>query len=310
MHRRTFLAAVAGAIGSSAQLIRRDRSNAMPPFPIVDTHVHFWDPAVLRYPWLDNSELLNKPYLPADYIEAVAPVEVEKAVFVQAECLPGQAVTEVDWVSGLARENPWIQGIVASAPIELGDKAKPTLEFIAANPLVKGVRRMLSGESAEFMLEPRYVDGVRALGAAALTCDLGIHRGQLVAAAELARQCPDVRFMLCHIGVPDIKGGQLDPWREHIRTLAELPNVWCKLSGVATAADHANWTKEDLRPAIDHVLECFAFGRVAFGSDWPVMLLATDYPRWVETVAWALEGFSEDEQRQVFRETAAGFYRL
>jgi L-fuconolactonase len=47
-----------------------------------------------------------------------------------------------------------------------------------------------------------------------------------------------------------------------------------------------------------------------FGGDWPVSTLATDYPRWVETVLWATESCSETERRRLFRETAAGFYRL
>ena len=281
------------------------------PFPIVDTHVHFWDPEHLRYPWTEKSELLNRAYLPSDYTAAVAPVEVERIVFVQAACLPSQAMQEVEWVTGLAKEDPRLQGIVADAPLEQGENVVPTLEKLADNPLVKGVRRMLAGEKdPEFSLQQGFVDGVRALGRLGLECEFGIHRGQIRAATDLARRCPDVRFMLCHCGVPDIRNQEFDPWRANIRELAALPNAFCKMSGLATAADLKAWKPVDLKPAIDHVIECFSVERVAFGSDWPVMLAATQFPRWVETVAWAMEDCTRTEQERLFCGTAIEYYAL
>jgi L-fuconolactonase len=79
---------------------------------------------------------------------------------------------------------------------------------------------------------------------------------------------------------------------------------------MATEANHETWSREDLRPYIDHIIDCFGFCRLMFGGDWPVSTLATDYPRWVETVLWATASCSEAEHRRLFCETAAGFYRL
>jgi L-fuconolactonase len=249
--------------------------------------------------------------LPADYTEAIAGTNVDRIVFVQAECVSEQATAEAEWVASLADDDPRIQGIVATAPLELGDAVLPTLESLAQNRLLKGIRRYAAGEQdPEFLLRADFVQGVRHLAKVDFACDLGIHRGQIPAATELARRCPDVRFVLCHLGVPDVKNQQLDPWREHIKALAELPNTYCKLSGVATAADHENWTREDLAPAIHHMFDCFGFERVAFGSDWPVMLLATTFPRWVETVRWVVRDCTVDELRSLFRATAEKIYRL
>ena len=72
---------------------------------------------------------------------------------------------------------------------------------------------------------------------------------------------PDVQFILDHIGKPDIKHGLLDPWRAEIKTLSEFPNVWCKISGLVTEADHKHWAREQLKPYIDHVIYCFGFDR-------------------------------------------------
>jgi len=314
MERREFLWSAGASMAALWAVSPRARAqeDAPPaPFAVVDTHVHFWDTARLRYPWLDGSELLNRPYLPADYAAAIAPVAVEKLVFVEAACAAGQEQAEVEWVTGLAKDEPRIQGIVANAPVEEGDGVLPALEALAANPLVKGIRRFFPSDmGAADDLPPGFVRGVQHLARVGFSFDIGARRGQLPAATKLVRQCPKVQFMLNHIGVPDIKNQALDPWREEIRALAELPNVCCKMSGVATSADHEHWKPADLAPAIEHVIACFGFGRVAFGSDWPVMLSATAFPRWVNALAWALRGSSEEELRLLFRDMAIRFYRL
>ena len=322
MKRRRFLrstgASAAALLGAAAS--RRAGAQAEPhekdevpelPFSIVDTHVHFWDTGHLRYPWLEGSGLLNRPYLPRDYEEAIGPVAVERVVFVEAACAGGQEMAEVDWVSALAKQEGRIQGIVANAPVEKGDGVLPALEALAANPLVKGIRRFLpSRDGGAQAISPGFAQGVEHLEQVGFSFDLGVGRGQIPAAAKLVRQCPKVKFMLNHIGVPDIKNQILDPWRQEIRDLAQLPNVFCKMSGAATSADLANWTPADLEPVLDHVIDCFGFERTAFGSDWPVMLSATPYPRWVGAAAWAVRGCSQAELRQLFRGTAMAFYKL
>ena len=83
----------------------------MPNFPIVDTHLHIWDPKHLRYPWLDGNDLLNQPYLLADYNRATGPVQVEKMVFLQCEVEPSQFMQEAEWVTAQARIDPRIQAL-------------------------------------------------------------------------------------------------------------------------------------------------------------------------------------------------------
>ena len=315
MKRRTFLKGLGGfsVACMGAGFARRGfaADAAVPSFPIVDTHVHFWDIARLRYPWLEHSALLNRPYLPRDYDEAVGPVNVEKIVVVEAACAEEQTRAEVDWVTALAKDEPRIQGIVANVPLEQGEAVLPRLEALAANPLVKGIRRFFSTQTdAPHGLLPALTQGVQCLQRFGLRFDLGLQRGQIPVTMELVRQCPNVKFMLNHIGVPDIKSNTLDPWRQEIRALAGCPNVFCKMSGAATVADHASWTPEDLKPALDHVIDCFGFERTTFGSDWPVMLMATSYPRWVETAAWVVQGCSETEKRRLFHDTAVDFYGL
>ena len=280
-------------------------------FPIIDTHLHVWDPKLLRYPWLDDIPLLNKPYLLEDYDRACGPVAVEKMVFLQAEVDFAQFQEEADWVDSLAERDGRLQGIVPWAPLETGEAARSALERMSANPRIKGVRRIIQFErDIEFCLQPSFIEGVQLLPQYGLSFDICIIHYQIANTIKMVAQCPNVQFILDHIGKPDIKNGVLDPWRAGIKTLSEFPNVSCKISGLVTEADHQHWTKQQLKPYIDHVIDCFGFDRVMYGGDWPVAYQATEYPHWVETLEWALAGCSEDELRKLFHDNAAAFYRL
>jgi L-fuconolactonase len=283
----------------------------MPAFPIIDTHLHLWDLSRIRYPWLAGVPVLNKNHLIADYRRACGSVEVAKMVFVQCECEPSQSHQEAAWVSEVAKAEPRIRGIVAWAPLEKGDTAETDLAQLGANPLVKGIRRIIQFEpDLGFCLRPDFVRGVQSLHAYGLSFDLCINHLQLANTIKLVQQCPDVRFVLDHIGKPDIKSGLLDPWRAELRELAKLENVWCKLSGLTTEADHAKWTAADLRPYIDHVMECFGAERVMFGGDWPVSTQATDFPRWVATVDEALRNASASDVKKIYVSNAEDVYRV
>ncbi|NLF00484.1 MAG: amidohydrolase family protein [Anaerolineales bacterium] len=281
-------------------------------FPIVDTHLHVWDTGLLRYPWLDDVPLLNKPYLPDGYRKACGPVEVEKMVFIQAEVDFSLYMEEAAWVTKLAKEmDPRIEGIVPWAPLENGDAARPALAKLAQNPLIKGIRRIIQFEpDPEFCLQPDFVKGVQALPDYGLHFEICIVHTQMTNTIKMVEQCPGVTFILDHIGKPGIKDHLLEPWKQDLKTLSEFPNMWCKMSGLVTEADHKRWTKEDLKPYVGHVIECFGFDRVMYGGDWPVAYQATEYPRWVETLEWAVSGCSDGELRKLFRENAIAFYRL
>jgi len=280
-------------------------------FPIVDAHVHLWDPANLNYPWLEAVPLLNKPYLLENYIKACGQVQVGKMVFVQAEADFSQFMEEAAWVTSLAKEDQRIEGIVPWAPLEKGDAVRMDLEKLADNRLIKGIRRIIQfEEDIEFCLRPDFVKGVQALPDFDLSFDICISHIQMANTIKMVQQCPDVQFILDHIGKPDIKNQIFEPWKQELKTLSGFPNVWCKMSGLVTEADHRNWTRDDLKPYIDHVLDCFGFDRVMFGGDWPVAYQATKYPRWVETLEWAVSGCSDVELKKLFHDNAIAFYKL
>ena len=283
----------------------------MPDFPIVDAHVHLYDPGVIPYGWMRGKPVLDRPRLMAQLDDERGACEIEALVWIEVAADPGQYLQEAAYVEGLARTDPRIRGLVAHAPLERGAAVRPDLEKLAAHERVRGIRRLVQDEAdAAFCLRPGFIEGVRLLADFDLSFAIGVYHRQLASAVELVRRCPDVRFVLDHCGKPGIRDKLMEPWRTHITALAALPNVWCKISGLITEADHQNWTPAQLRPYIDHAIERFGFDRVMFGSDWPVSEQTHRYGTWVEVVDRAVEDASEDERRRLFRDNAIAFYRF
>src|ERR1035441_9593121 len=92
------------------------------PFPIVDAHVHFWNPAKLNYSWLARVPALSCAFLPEDYSAATNKSNVSKMVFVECGCAAAQSIDETNWISELAARETRLKGIVAQAVGQLLDR--------------------------------------------------------------------------------------------------------------------------------------------------------------------------------------------
>lgn len=280
----------------------------MPQFPIIDSHLHLWNPRHLRYDWLSGA--LNRPFLPADFQSATGPIAVEAMVFLECGAAADQALDEAAWVLTQAKADPRIAAMVCHAPLEQGAAVRPHLERLATTPKVKGARRIYQDEAdPAFCLSPGFIAGVRALADYGLSFDMCIKHPQLAASIALADACPDTQIVLDHIAKPGIKAGRMQPWADQMREMAKRENVVCKLSGVATEAA-ADWTPETLRPYLEVALNAFGPNRLMFGGDWPVSTLAITYPAWVAIVDTLIAELSDHEQRAIYRDTAQRFYRL
>jgi L-fuconolactonase len=279
---------------------------------LLDAHVHSWDPEYFAMPWLENAPELNHAFGLDAYHSQTVGLPIAGMVYVEVGVAPQFALLEATHVVALAQRETRLLGVVAAAPLDYGQRTRTYLDALhALGPLVKGVRRNVQDEpDPVFCLRPSFVSGVRLLAEYGYSCDVCIRHHQLAATVELARQCPNVAFVLDHFGKPDIKGATLDPWRAELERLAACPNVWLKLSGLVTEADHQQWDVENLRPYVHHALEVFGPRRVMFGGDWPVVLLASSFTRWVEAFGELIAHLPLDGQRAVCHETAQRFYRL
>lgn len=273
-----------------------------------DAHAHFWDLDKLQYPWLREVPPINKSFGLTDYYEATKGIPVRHIIFVQCECLPGQYLTEIDYVTQLAATDSRIRGIVAYFPLEAADAAEK-LEAIIKNKLIRGIRR-LEEEPVPLYSNPAFVAGLQRLQEHDLCFDLGVKAHQLPAAVQLVQTKPDIRYMLDHFGKPEIRKGAFDQWKQQMKALSRNGNVYCKLSGLVTEADWHSWTIDDLKPYFETVLECFGSHRVVFGGDWPVVSLASSYRQWFDTAVRLCAALSPAEQDRIFCRNALDFYRI
>ena len=280
-------------------------------FRIIDSHVHLLDQKRFGYAWSDGAPALKRDWTPDDLARSAKPYEIEGLVFVEVDVDMPQYLEEAEWVDELARRDRRVLGAVVCLPLERGPAIEPEIERVAGLPSVRGVRRLIQNQpDPDYVLRPDFLTALKLLPRYGLAFDVCIFHSQAANALEMMRACPDVAFVLDHIGKPGIKAGLLDPWRRRIRDMAALENVVCKLSGLTTEADHREWTRDQLRPYIDHVVECFGPDRILYGGDWPVSELAGSYLQWLQTLDWATAGFSPDEKRKLFRDNAVKAYRL
>ena len=277
---------------------------------VVNAHVHFWDPDRFHYVWLDADPRLRGSFGPEDVPTGSVPVE--SFIFVEADRRSSESLAEVEWALALPTPSQPIAAVVAAAALEL-PAADTELDKLQQHSKVKGVRRLLQDAPPGFTTGRRFVSGVRSLADRGLVFDLCVRRHPLAEARGLAQRCPEVTFVLDHLGKPRMGQVPERSWLLDLQRLAALPNTRCKLSGLATevldpiGAPHRS---ELFRPYLDHALQTFGPSRCMFGSDWPVASLALTYEEWFDQVTAALNEFSIAETHQVLRLAAVHTYRL
>lgn len=274
---------------------------------VIDSHHHFWKYSAAEYGWIDDSmACLRKDFLPKDLKAALSASHVHSAVSVQAR----QTVDETRWLLDHAEGHSYIAGVVGWAPLA-DPKVGDLLDEWKNRTKLRGLRHVVQGESdPEFLSRPDFNRGIEELTRRHLAYDLLIRESQLEAAAHFVDRHPDQRFILDHAAKPKIKDREIEPWKRNISELAKRDNVAVKLSGLVTEADFANWNEAELRPYMDAVLEAFGTDRILFGSDWPVCLAASTYPRWKKAVETFTEAMSDFEKEKIFGRNAIGWYGL
>lgn len=272
----------------------------------IDAHQHFWtfDPA--RHAWIDDTMTpLRRDFGPADLRPHLRAHGIDGTVLVQVQQTEEETLEFLE----LADAHAFIRGVVGWVDLRAIDVER-RLEAFAGFDKLKGFRHIVQAEADDFLLDTAFGRGIQALGPLGFTYDLLVLPRHLPAAVRFVEAFPDQRFVLDHIAKPLMKAQVLEPWAQHLRALAAHPNVWCKVSGLITEADHATWTPADVSPYLDVVLDAFGCERLLFGSDWPVCLLAGTYGQVVELVASYLQDRTPAERAAVFGENAVRCYGL
>ena len=278
--------------------------------PVIDSHHHFWDPAHAEYPWMtEELASIRRRFDPSDMRPLLAANGVDKTVLVQTRSSFEETIEFME----TAAATDFVAGVVGWVDLTKPDVADDlaTLQARPDGKYLVGTRHQVHDEAdPDWFTRPDVQRGVAAVGAAGITYDLLSRTHELPACLATVRTLPDTRFVIDHISKPPIATGQIDDWAAAMAPFADLPNVWCKLSGMVTEADWQSWTTADLQPYVDKVMGWFGEDRVLFGSDWPVSLLAAPYDRVKAAAEEALAPMSDATRAKIFGGNAIEAYRL
>lgn len=277
---------------------------------IIDTHQHLIYPDRLGYSWCRGiAAFEGKQFRLEEYHIAARGTGITETLFMEVDVDEPQMKAETEFFLQLAtRLESGVVGVIAACRPESRD-FPAYLESIL-HPKLKGLRRVLHTQPDGLSQTSLFAENVARLAQPRLTFDLCVLPRQLPLGAKLIRQLPDVQFVLDHCGIPNIKSGELDPWREHIRKLAQLPNLACKISGVVAYCDSQHVNARAVQPFVEHCLECFGWDRVLFGGDWPVCNHTSTLGRWVEMAKEMVRTESAERRGKFFAGNAKRIYRL
>ena len=319
-----------------------------PERPIVDPHHHLWSG------W---GSKITPDYLLEDlWGDTESGHKIEKTVFIECGASYRKTgpdhlkpVDETEFVADIAVQSATagsakavIAGIVSHADLTLGDVLDEVLEAheAAGKGLFRGIRHagahhphpeeaFIAGWSAPgLFLDEAFQAGVRLLGQRGYTYESWHFHTQLRDFCALAKAAPETTIILDHFGTPlgtksfrDQREAIFQQWQADIVTLAECPNVYAKLGGLAMPDNGFGW-HEAAKPATSdelvaaqkryylYTIECFGVNRCLFESNFPVDKLSISYAVLWNAFKKMVADFSEDEKHALFYGTAAKVYRL
>ena len=278
---------------------------------LLDTHQHLVYREKASYGWTkDIPPLAEGNFTLDDYKTLTEGLGIGGTLFMETGVDDPDYQQETRFVKSLAdnSDNGMI-GLISSIRPESDEAFETWLEETIEMGVV-GYRRILHVMPDYTSQSDIFRNNVRKIGVSGKTFDICFLPGQLPVACELAKACENTKLILNHCGVPDIAGNGLDPWRQDIKALAQIPNVICKLSGLMAYCAPGTSSLETIEPYVDHVLNCFGPNRMVWGSDWPVVNLAKGLPEWIAVTRKILGKLSADEASSIAYGTAQIVYKV
>jgi L-fuconolactonase len=274
----------------------------------IDSHQHYWKVDRGDYHWMSPAlPVLYRDYLPSDLRPCLLRHDIQKTVLVQA----APTVAETDFLLHLAAGDDSIAGVVGWLDLEAPDFSVQ-FERYRENPKFIGIRPMLHDIPDDgWILRPQVLSALRIIADADFPFEFLTYTRHLPHVCKVLEAIPQIRAVIDHLSKPEIRAHKLEPWSSWITQLAKYQNLYCKLSGMITEADHLQWSAADLQPYVDHVVKSFGYDRIMFGSDWPVCLCAGSYDQVVGALQEVLaSNLSEENEAKLFGENALRFYKL
>jgi len=273
----------------------------------IDAHQHFWKFDPIRDAWIDDSmKKIQRDFLPADLEPVLKANGIDGCVVVQSD----QSEVENIFQLSNAMQYDFVKGVVGWVDLQARD-IQDKLAHFSYYKKMKGFRHVLQGEKDRaLMMRKRFLNGIGLLEQYNFTYDILIFPDQIRYATDLAAAFPNQRFVIDHLAKPYIRDKKTEGWKQDMQNIAQLPNVFCKISGMVTEADWRFWKPIDFNPYLDIVVEAFGTKRIMYGSDWPVCLVAASYKKMKAIVDKYFQAFSSHEKQAFYGGNAIRFYRL
>ena len=279
--------------------------------PLLDTHQHLVYRDIASYGWTkDIPPLAKDNFILEDYKNLTEGFGIDGTLFMETGVDDSDYKKEIKFVKSLANnsDNNLI-GLISSIRPETEEGFEEWLNATIEMGVV-GYRRILHVMPDETSQNEIFRRNVRKIGDVGKTFDICFLPTQLNVAKELAQACENTSMILNHCGVPSIANDGLDPWRQDIEALSQIPNVTCKLSGLMAYCAPGTASLETIEPYVDHVLKCFGPKRIVWGSDWPVVNLGKGLPEWITVTRQILDKLSTDEANAIANGTAQTVYKV
>lgn len=316
-----------------------------PGRPINDPHHHLWESPHPKWGTYTLEDLWS---------DTESGHNIEKTVFIDChssylEDGPEhlKPIGETRFAASAAEESAKQKGraticaIVSRADLLLGEAAEEVVlaHEEAGRGLFRGIRHAGAYDATGSLYNPgsrqpcpysarEFRVGVRMLGRLGYTFDAWHFFHQNREFLSLARAVPDTVMILDHFGTPLGAGayaGKQDEifykWKKDIQALAECPNVYAKLGGLAMPDNGFGWDRRHRPPTSDefvaaqrkyylHTITCFGPGRCMFESNFPVDKRSISYHVLWNGMKKMVADFTEPEKYAMFHGTAARVYRL
>jgi L-fuconolactonase len=271
----------------------------------VDAHQHFWRLAAREGAWPPPALApIYRDFYPDDLAGLLQQSGVAATVLVQS--MPSEEDTR--FMLDLADRHSFIAGVVGWVDLK-APRAPARIAAMATHPKLRGLRPMLQDLDDGWIDDPALAPAVEAMLRHGLRFDALVLPRHLQSLLAFARRYPALPIVIDHVAKPAMLGAPDAQWLNDMDRLAAEPQVECKLSGMVTEAG-PGWTVAQLAPYAHHVLHTFGPQRVMWGSDWPVLRLASDYAAWLAASEVLLASLDAGQREAVFGLNALRFYGI
>lgn len=279
---------------------------------VIDSHCHMWQREQVLESLAEFKPLLYT-FGPSELEAASRGIGLQSCILIES----GTTAQDNQRMAELAASSALIGAFVSY--VELEDSAlESKLDTWQGHPKFRGVRARYEGHPDSHVLaRPAVVQGLRKIAERGLVFEFLVRARHLQDILKLYEQIPDLRAVIEHMAKPDIANGtDSAEWYSGMEKLEKQTSVKCKLSlsprveemTQLRADGPQGWNMERLKPFVLFLVESFGCERLMWGSDWPVVLLASDYQGAYQTMRSALGALSTTDEVRIFQDTARQFY--